>query len=82
MNDKMHAYLSIGFWLSKFRDIDIYSYSHFEYGRYETCDSQLCPFRGEVDRSSHHHFSFTDMFNEREIYGGVFHLSSIKCPIL
>lgn len=71
VNDKMHAYLSIGFWLSKFRDIDIYSYSHFEYGRYETCDSQLCPFRGEVDITQHHHFSFTDMFNERDIYGGL-----------
>lgn len=79
VNDKMHAYLSIGFWLSKFRGIDYLSPDYDYYGYRGTCADLLCPYRGKKDSYGdyfrHYHSSFSDIFIERDIsYGLSFRL--------
>lgn len=68
VNEKLHAYFSIGFWLSKFRDTFSYGYGDSEsYEEYENCGSMMCPYRGQ----EHFHHTIYDMYNRREISGGM-----------
>lgn len=72
VNDKMHAYLSIGFWLSKFRDTFDPNYDSDYYGYGDTCADLLCPYHGMKNSSYHHyHYSFSNLFNEKDIYYGL-----------
>ena len=73
VNEKLHAYFSIGFWLSKFRRATA-SYNRHGDGResyeeYENCGSMMCPYRGQ--ERYHYHYTIYDMFNRREISGGM-----------
>ena len=80
-NEKLHAYFSMGFWLSRFRN---YSPNWDEnhnitqtqyYGEDVTCDHPSCPYRNEKEYNGnyiqHRHYTLTDMYNKKEVYGGL-----------
>lgn len=80
-NEKLHAYFSVGFWLSRFRnDMWWWSENHYNvtydyYGSKETCDNLSCPYRNEKeydgDYVSHYHYFLSDMFYRKFVYGGL-----------
>ena len=84
-NEKLHAYFSVGFWLSRFRNEDNrrgndwfanhYNVTYDYYGSKETCDNLSCPYRNEKeydgDYVSHYHYFLSDMFYRKFVYGGL-----------
>lgn len=81
-NEKLHAYFSVGFWLSRFRN----AYSYWDwlsnhkvtrdyYGSEEICDNLSCPYNNKKeydgDYVSHHHYLLSDMYYRKEIFGGL-----------
>lgn len=75
VNEKLHAFFSIGFWLSEFIGEDSFSGADEYYSGYNPCGSRLCPYSDMTDNYgnyiSHYHIHLSDLFNDRDVYCGL-----------
>lgn len=79
-NEKLHAYFSMGFWLSRFRNYwptwDMnHNITYEYYGKDNTCDHPSCPYRNEKEYNGnyvqHYHYSLSNMYHKKDVYGGL-----------
>ena len=71
INDDYHAYFSLGFWLSKFRETSEWNYehdTHEEYYSYEDCGTRACPY---YNKERHYHNKFYNLFYSKDIFSGM-----------
>lgn len=72
INDDYHAYFSIGFWLSKFRensDLNYELHTNDWYSSDEDCGTRACPYYNSEE--SHYHNKFYNLFCRKAAYGGM-----------
>ena len=73
INDDYHAYFSVGFWLSQFKEVSDYNYERYSLDRYEAyqnCGNIDCDYNGSY-KYEHYHHIFYNIFSQKEIYGGM-----------
>lgn len=72
INDDYHAYFSLGFWLSKFRETSGWNYelnTNDWYSSDEDCGTRACPYYNSEE--SHYHNKFYNLFCRKDAYGGM-----------
>lgn len=72
INDDYHAYFSLGFWLSKFRENSGGNYELYTNDRYssdEDCGTRACPYYNSDER--HYHNKFYNLFCGKDVFGGL-----------
>lgn len=72
INDDYHAYFSIGFWLSKFRENSAWNYelnTNDWYSSDEDCGTRACPYYNS--EKPHYHNKFYNLFCRKDAYGGM-----------
>ena len=72
INDDYHAYFSLGFWLSKFRETSGHNYelnTNDWYSSDEDCGVRACPYYNSEE--SHYHNKFHNLFCRKKVYGGM-----------
>ena len=72
INDDYHAYFSLGFWLSKFRETSGRNYEHNTEDRYssdEDCRTRACPYYNSDEY--HCHNKFYNLFCGKDVNGGM-----------
>ena len=70
INDDYHAYFSVGFWLSQFKEASGDNYERRSYNEYngnEYCGSQACPYNHSQGQ---YHFKFHNIFSQKDVFGG------------
>ena len=70
INDDYHAYFSLGFWLSKFRETSGWNYERNTndwYSSDEDCGTRACPYN---NKNSHYHNKFYNLFCGKDVFRG------------
>ena len=72
INDEYHAYFSLGFWLSKFRETSGWNYeldTTASYSSNEDCGTRACPYYNSEE--DHYHIKFYNLFCQKKVNGGM-----------